>query len=45
MYLNNKFAQIYAAKRYEKLRKDGMWDAIKTGKIVENTKRKRAMQK
>lgn len=44
-YLNYKFAQIDAAKRYEKWRKDGMWNAIITGKIVENTKKKRAITK
>lgn len=43
-YLNNKFAQIDALKRYEKWHKDGMWKAIVTGQIVENTKKKRAKQ-
>ena len=43
-YLNNRFYYIYKTKYLEKWRKDGMWDAIISGKIVENTKRKRAMQ-
>lgn len=44
-YLNNKFAYLHSVKSYEKWRKDGMWNAIKTGKIVENTRKARAMKK
>ena len=42
-YENYKFEQAYREKCYKKWRKDGMWNAIKTGKIVENTKKKREM--
>lgn len=41
-YLNQKIAFVERRKSYEKWRKDGMWNAIKTGKILENTKKKRA---
>lgn len=44
-YLNNKFANIDAHKRYEKWRKDGMWKAIITGEIVENTRKNRENRK
>ncbi len=41
---NYKFQQKYNYNQYIKWRKDGMWDAIKTGKIKENTEKARTLK-